>query len=138
MPGCSSFQRCMCNIEKNKATTEKYIYNNSVPVCRKNIPKDDSETCNHNFNPPRRGWLSRFGTPRGIISMETCKTLHSWRILYAPGSISVHGGVSQGEPRTQTLRKGAKLSSALPTGGKISLLNTNDGIILLVSPTLVA
>ena len=31
------------------------------------IPEDDAETCHHNFDPPRRGWLLRFGTLRGIV-----------------------------------------------------------------------
>ena len=35
------------------------------------ILKDDPETCHRNFDPPRRGWLSRFGTPRGIIWIGT-------------------------------------------------------------------
>ena len=26
------------------------------------IPEGDQETCHHNFDPPRRGWLPRFGT----------------------------------------------------------------------------
>ena len=31
------------------------------------IPKDDPETCRHNFDQPRKGWLYRFGTPKDII-----------------------------------------------------------------------
>ena len=50
-----------------------------------------------NFDPPRRGWLPRFDTPRGIIWMGTWRTLHPRRILYAPGAINEHGGVSPNE-----------------------------------------
>ena len=31
------------------------------------IPKNGPESCYRNFHPPRREWLTRFGTPRGII-----------------------------------------------------------------------
>ena len=33
------------------------------------IPEDDLETCHRNFDPPRRKWHPRFGTPRGTIWM---------------------------------------------------------------------
>ena len=59
------------------------------------IPMDGPETCHHTFDLPRRGWLPRFGTPRGIIWMGTWRTLHTRLILHAPGAISVHGDVSQ-------------------------------------------
>ena len=62
------------------------------------ILKDGPETCHHNFDLPRRGWLPCFGTPRGIICMGSWRTLHPRWILHAPGSISVHGGVSPDEP----------------------------------------
>ena len=81
------------------------------------IPKNGPETCHHNFDLPRRGWLPRFGTPRGIIRMGIGRTLHRRRILRASGAISVHGGVSPGEPRTQALRFGAEGSFNLPTAG---------------------
>ena len=61
------------------------------------IPKDGPETCHHNFDPLRRGWLPLFGTPRGIFWKGTWRTLHTGRILHAPGVISAHGGVSPGE-----------------------------------------
>ena len=73
------------------------------------IPKDDPETCHRNFDSPRRGWLLRFGTPRGIIWKE--RTLHPRRILHAPGAISVHGGFSPDESRTRVLRSGAEYST---------------------------
>ena len=53
------------------------------------IPEDDPKTCNHNFDPPWRGWLSRFGTPRDIIWMGTCRILHPRRILPAPRLVLV-------------------------------------------------
>ena len=68
------------------------------------IPKDDPEICHRNFDPSRRGWLSRFGTPRGIIRMVTWRTLHLRRILHASGAISKHGSFSPGEPRTRALQ----------------------------------
>ena len=39
------------------------------------IRKDDPET-HHNFDPPRRGWLSCLGTSIGMIWMGTLRTLH--------------------------------------------------------------
>ena len=81
------------------------------------IPKDDSETCHHNFDPPRRGWLPCFGIPIGIIWIGTWKTLHTRPILHAPGAISVHDSVSLSELRTRDLRSGAECSSDLPTAG---------------------
>ena len=30
------------------------------------IPKDVAETCAHNFDPPLKACLPRFGTPKGI------------------------------------------------------------------------
>ena len=56
------------------------------------IPKDGPETYYYNFDPQRRGWFHHFDTPRNIIWMGTCWTLHSRRILYSPGAIIVHGG----------------------------------------------
>ena len=35
------------------------------------FPKDDSETCHHDFEPLCRGWLPLFNTPRDIIWMGT-------------------------------------------------------------------
>ena len=67
------------------------------------IPKDDPETWYRNFGPPWRGWLPRFGTPKGIIWMRTWRTMRKRWILHAPGAISVHGGVSTGEPRTRAI-----------------------------------
>ena len=61
-------------------------------------------TCHRNFDPPRREWLPRFGTPRGIIDMRTWWTLHPRRILHGPGAISVHVGFPPGEPRFRALR----------------------------------
>ena len=52
------------------------------------------------------GWLPHFGTPRAIIWMRIWRTLHSRLILDAPGTISVHGGVSPSEPWTRALRSG--------------------------------
>ena len=48
-----------------------------IAVDLRRISKDDLETCHHNFDPPRRVCLPRFGTPRGIIWMGTWRTLHS-------------------------------------------------------------
>ena len=39
------------------------------------IPKDDPETCYHNFNPLWREWLPSFGTHRGVIWMGTRRIL---------------------------------------------------------------
>ena len=71
------------------------------------IPKDGPETCHHNFNLPRRGWLPRFCASRGTIWMATWRTLPPRRNLHAPGAINVHGGVSPGEPPIRTLRSGS-------------------------------
>ena len=50
------------------------------------------------------------GSPRGIIWLGTCRTLHPRWILHAPGVISVHGCVSgPGEPSDPEL-------NALETG----------------------
>ena len=68
------------------------------------IPKNDPETCHRNFDPPQRGWLLRFGTPRGIIWMGTWITIHPWRILHASGAISVHSYFSAGKPQTRAFR----------------------------------
>ena len=54
------------------------------------ILKDDPETCHRNFDSPRREWLLRFDTPRGIIWKGTWRTLHPRQILHAPGAISVY------------------------------------------------
>ena len=59
------------------------------------IPKDDPETCHHNFNLSRRGWLPHFGNPRGIIWIGTWRTLHPRRILHVPVAISIHGSFGQ-------------------------------------------
>ena len=59
------------------------------------IPKDDQDTGHRNFDPPRRGWLPRFGTPRGLIWMVSWRKLYSRRILHAPGTISLHGSFRQ-------------------------------------------
>ena len=82
------------------------------------IPKDDPETCHYNFGLPQRGWLTRFGIPKGIKWMGTWKTFHHRRILHAPGAISVHGGVSASEPRTRAFRSKDEWSSDLPTAGR--------------------
>ena len=49
--------------------------------------------------------------PRGVIWMKTYMELHSRRILHASGAISVHGGVSPGEPRTCVLWSAAECSA---------------------------
>ena len=72
------------------------------------IPKDGPETCHHNFDLPRWGWLPHFGTPRGIIWMGTWRTLYPRLILQAPGTISVHGGVLPGEPQNRALWSGGE------------------------------
>lgn len=46
---------------------------------------------NHNLDPPWRGCLLRFGDSKRDW-IETW-TLHTERILHAPGTISVYGGV---------------------------------------------
>ena len=53
------------------------------------ILKDDPETCHHNFDLPRRGWLLRFEIPRSIIRMGTWRTLNPRRILPASGAITI-------------------------------------------------
>ena len=42
------------------------------------IPEGDQETCHHNFDPPRRGWLPHFGTPEVQIEWElgACSKIH--------------------------------------------------------------
>ena len=75
------------------------------------IPKDDPETWYRNFGPPWRGWLPRFGTPKGIIWMRTWRTMRKRWILHAPGAISVQGGFSLGGPRTLALLSGAEDST---------------------------
>ena len=63
--------------------------------------------------------------------MGTWRTLHPRRILYAPGVISVHGGVSPGEPRTRALRFGVECLFDLPTAGpKITADCTTQGNLL--------
>ena len=52
-----------------------------------------------------------FGTSRGIILMQTWRTLHPRRILHASGAISVYRGVSPGEPRTWILQSGSECSA---------------------------
>ena len=49
------------------------------------------------------------GSPRDIICMGTCRTLHPQRILCAPDAISLQDSVSQGKPRTRALRSGIEL-----------------------------
>ena len=49
--------------------------------------------------------------------MRTWRTLHPRRILYEPGAISVHGGISTGEPRTQILWFGAECSADKAAAG---------------------
>ena len=39
------------------------------------ILKDDLETCHHNFDPPRRGWLPALVPPRSIILVENLKDI---------------------------------------------------------------
>ena len=34
------------------------------------VPQDDPDTRHYSFNPSRRAWIRRFGTPRGIESAE--------------------------------------------------------------------
>ena len=63
------------------------------------IPNNGPEICHHTFDPPRRGWLPRFRTPRDIFRMGIWRTLQSQQILHAPGAISMHGNVSAGKPR---------------------------------------
>ena len=62
------------------------------------MPNGDPETCITILI------CHSFGTPRGLIWMETQRTLDLQRILYAPGVISVHGSFSLGESRTRVLR----------------------------------
>ena len=57
------------------------------------------------------GWLTRFGTPKGIIWMGIRRPLQPRWILHSLGGISVHGGVSQAFEPGQS---GPELS-ALPT-----------------------
>ena len=40
------------------------------------FPKYGPETCHHNFDPPRREWLPRFGTPRSINTYFKFIILH--------------------------------------------------------------
>ena len=72
---------------------------------------DDPETCHRNFDPPRRVWVPRIGTLRGIICMGTWRTLHPRRILHALDAISAHGGFLPGEPRTWALWSEAENST---------------------------
>ena len=56
-----------------------------------------------------------FGIPRGIIWMETWRTLYPRWILHAPGAISVHDSVLPGQPRTRAVQFGSESSSDLAT-----------------------
>ena len=58
--------------------------------------------------------------------MGIWRTLYPRRILPAPGAISVYGGISSGEPRTQVLGSGAESSSDLPTAGQSRERNGNQ------------
>ena len=109
------------------------------------IPKDDPETCYHNFDLLRRGWFPRFCTPRGVIWRGTWRTLHRRLISHAPSaiSISIHGGILPGELRTRALWSGAEYSSDLPTAGhkkmeKVDILGKFVAILLNRQMILVA
>ena len=39
------------------------------------IPKDGPQICHHNFDPSRKGWLPRFGTPRGTVDSKIIRAL---------------------------------------------------------------
>ena len=78
----------------------------AIADCRGFIRKDDPDTCHRNFE--WRGWLPRFGTPRGIIWIGTRRILHPRRILHATGAINVHDSFRQASlepgPSSQELR----------------------------------
>ena len=77
------------------------------------VPKDDLETCHPDFDPLWREMSSppwyNFGHV-GIIWIGNRRTMHSQRILHAPGDISVHGRGSPGKLRTQALQSGGECS----------------------------
>ena len=83
------------------------------------IPENNLETYHHDFDLPRRGWLSNFDTPTCLMWMETWRTLHPRRVIHAPGVISVQGDVLSGKPGIRVLRSGAKCSSDFVTAGLI-------------------
>ena len=74
------------------------------------IPKDGSETYHHNFDPPWRGWLHCFGTPKDIILNGNLKDTAP-TTDFAPGAISEHGGVLPGKSRTRAFRPSAMYST---------------------------
>ena len=51
--------------------------------------------------------------------METWRTLHLQRILHTLDAISVHGGVSPGEPLTLALRSGAQYTTDSILGNSV-------------------
>ena len=58
--------------------------------------------------------------------MGTWGTLHPRRILHAPDAISVHGGISPGEPGTRAFQSRAEGSFDMPTLELKILRETNN------------
>ena len=75
-----------------------------MPKSNRTITKDGPETLHHNFDPLLRG-PEIFSASKGIIWMETWRTLHSRRILHALSAISVHDSFRQAslEPKPSSI-----------------------------------
>ena len=59
-------------------------------------------------------------------------TLHPLRILLTLGAISVYGSISQGEPRTYTLRSGAQFSANWTTVAPKMLKNNLEVFVKII------
>ena len=85
---CSGVKSKFLIVNKKHSSPRDLFYFNALVVKVANglefIPKDELEICHRNFNPPRRGGLPRFGTPRGIIWIKVARerSIHFWSFLF--------------------------------------------------------
>ena len=83
------------------------------------------------------GWLPRFSTLRGIIWIWTWRTLHPWRILHAPGAISVHCSFRQASlepgPSSQERRTLSTLSNTTVSHHECVFWTSNRSLMLFWS-----
>ena len=75
------------------------------------VPKDDPETCHCNFDPPQRGWLPRFGTPRRHNLDGNLEDIGPTMDFTCTRRQKLNAGFLPGEPRTRALRSGAEYST---------------------------